>query len=108
MTGWSGKSHQKQLRAKHTKDQEKKLKSSRNFQSHKKWCVLSSNVNTVTLQLALTNYSVVLAGRPQCLHSKKKKHFRAPFLVLQVVTNRELYSAPGRTMIGILGSRCTE
>ena len=40
----------------------------------------------------------------------EKKYFRAPFLVLQVVTNRRLYSVPawkdqmvsGRTMIGIL------
>ena len=42
---------------------------------------------------------------PPCLgiHSKKKKYFRAPFLVLQVVTNRGLYSVPGRTMVGILG-----
>ena len=31
------------------------------------------------------------------MHSKKKKYFRAPFLVLQVVTNRGLYSVPGRT-----------
>ena len=29
------------------------------------------------------------------LHSKKKQYFRAPFLVLQVVTNRGLYSVTG-------------
>ena len=48
-----------------------------------------------------------LTGNPACFpgnwtikenpHSKKKKYFRAPFLVLQVVTNRGLYSVPGRT-----------
>ena len=32
------------------------------------------------------------------LQSKKKKYFRAPFLVLQVVTNRGVYSVPGRTI----------
>ena len=43
------------------------------------------------------------------LHSEKEKYFRAPFLVLQVVTNRGLYSVPegqmvsGATMIGIWG-----
>ena len=31
------------------------------------------------------------------VHSKKKKYFRAPFLVLQVVTNRGLNWVPGRT-----------
>ena len=31
------------------------------------------------------------------LYSKKTRYFRAPFLVLQVVTNRGLYSVPGRT-----------
>ena len=31
------------------------------------------------------------------LHSMKKEYFQAPFLVLQIVTNRGLYSVPGRT-----------
>ena len=30
-------------------------------------------------------------------HSEKKKYFRGPFLVLQLVTNGGLYSVPGRT-----------
>ena len=34
-------------------------------------------------------------------HSKNKKHFRAPFLVLQLAMNRGLVSVPGRTTSGI-------
>ena len=33
----------------------------------------------------------------ELIHSKKKKYFQAPFLVLQLVTNRGLVSVPGRT-----------
>ena len=31
------------------------------------------------------------------IHSKNKKYFQAPFLVLQIVINRGLVSVPGRT-----------
>ena len=33
----------------------------------------------------------------ELLHSKNKKRFRTPFLILQLVRNRELVSVPGRT-----------
>ena len=38
-------------------------------------------------------------SRPKCPAPtlQEKKYFRAPFLVLHVVTNRGLYSVPGRT-----------
>ena len=36
---------------------------------------------------------------------KNKKYFQAPFLVLQLVTNRGLVPVPERTTIGISGSR---
>ena len=31
------------------------------------------------------------------LYSRNKKNFKAPFVVLQLVTNRRLVSVPGRT-----------
>ena len=40
----------------------------------------------------------LLSNVSECDYTlRKKKYFRAPFLVLQVVTNRGLYSVPGRT-----------
>ena len=37
---------------------------------------------------------------------KNKKYFRAPFVVLQFVTNMSVNSVPGRTTTGILRSSC--
>ena len=40
-------------------------------------------------------------GHPTgCMHPENQKYFQAPVMVLQLVTNRGLYSVPGRTMIG--------
>ena len=55
---------------------------------------------------SLERYFYVFSFFAVCsnIYTLKKKCFRAPFLVLQIVTNRGLYWVPGRTMIGILGS----
>ena len=48
-------------------------------------------LSEVSIQLCFSNIPGLL-----CINSKKK-YFQAPFLVLQLVTNRGLYLVPGRT-----------
>ena len=58
-----------------------------------KWFSLVSIIHLVYIDSILIPYA------PYCLcyTLRKKVQLRAPFLVLQVVTNRGLYSVPGRT-----------
>ena len=42
--------------------------------------------------------TMVCCVAPTLVHSKKKKHFELPFLVLRLVTNRRLIPVPQRTM----------
>ena len=53
------------------------------------------NTNVSTLKIVLiTHRKTEPKGE---LHSQNKKYIQAPFLVLQLVTNRGLQSVPGRT-----------
>ena len=53
-------------------------------------CKVISKTKTKTEDKAMYKYD------GHVMHSKKKKYFRAPFPVLQVVTDRGLYSVSGR------------
>ena len=45
----------------------------------------------------MSNGSLIVMTVLAALHSKNNKYFRAPFLVLQLVSNGGLVSVPGRT-----------
>ena len=47
------------------------------------------------LFLKLLNIKTKWFSSDNILYTLRKKYFREPFLVLQVVTNRGLYSVPG-------------
>ena len=78
------------------------------------WLLLLVVVMWIVVMLAVVDS---VGPGNAAVHSKNKKYFQAPFLVLQLVTNRGHVSVPGRTRQylesttkGILGSiwTCTD